>query len=154
MLKTLANTLLTVATAAGLAAALLTPAMQAEVPAAAPIATATLTITFPTVRREQGEMMIAVYAADSWLRRPVKVANVPARNGASATITGLTPGQYGVAVYQDMDGDGEMDTGMFGAPTEPYGFSNNAAGMMGPASFADAALTVPAEGLSTTIRVR
>jgi uncharacterized protein (DUF2141 family) len=31
-----------------------------------------------------------------------------------------------------------MDTKLFGIPKEPYGFSNNAKGFMGPPSFEDA----------------
>lgn len=37
----------------------------------------------------------------------------------------LPTGQYAVALFQDRNGNGELDTNFFGAPVEPYGFSNN-----------------------------
>lgn len=45
-----------------------------------------------------------------------------------------------IAAYQDLNNDGKLNKGMFGIPTEPYGFSNNAKGSMGPPSFDSAAL--------------
>ena len=44
---------------------------------------------------------------------------------------------YAIAVFQDKDMDGKLDSNLFGAPTEPYGFSNNIYGRFGPPSFED-----------------
>ena len=48
-------------------------------------------------------------------------------NGNTSTIIfdNLEPGSYGVAVFLDMNGNEELDRNLFGAPTEPYGFSMN-----------------------------
>ena len=48
-------------------------------------------------------------------------------NGGPATVTfnGLEPGTYGIAVFLDKNGNDELDTNLFGAPTEPYGFLMN-----------------------------
>ncbi|MFC1529346.1 DUF2141 domain-containing protein [Gemmatimonadota bacterium] len=35
---------------------------------------------------------------------------------------GITPGTYGIRVFQDLDGNGRLNRGMFG-PTEPWGMS-------------------------------
>jgi uncharacterized protein (DUF2141 family) len=43
--------------------------------------------------------------------------------------------QLAVAVFQDLDGNGVLSKGDFGIPSEPYGFSNNARGLMGPPTF-------------------
>ncbi len=48
-----------------------------------------------------------------------------------------------------MNGDGEMNTNPFGMPTEPFGFSNNAVGNMGPASWARAHFAVSGETRQT-----
>ena len=37
----------------------------------------------------------------------------------------LQPGTYGIAVYHDKNGNEELDRNLFGAPNEPFGFSNN-----------------------------
>jgi len=54
------------------------------------------------------------------------------------TVKGLPFGEYAIKVFHDEDGDREMDTNFIGAPTEDYGFSNNARGNFGPASWEDA----------------
>lgn len=54
----------------------------------------------------------------------------------------LAPGQYALAVYQDLNDDGSLTKGLFGAPVEPYGFSNNARGRLGPPSFQASAFQV------------
>lgn len=67
----------------------------------------------------------------------------------------LPPGEYAVAAFHDQDADGQLGTTVLGIPTEPYGFSNNARGFMGPASFTSAAITVSADdaALSITIQI-
>jgi uncharacterized protein (DUF2141 family) len=47
-------------------------------------------------------------------------------------------GEYAIKTYHDEDSDNELDTNFFGMPTEEYGFSNNARGSFGPASWEDA----------------
>ncbi|MDH3210362.1 MAG: DUF2141 domain-containing protein [Burkholderiaceae bacterium] len=54
----------------------------------------------------------------------------------------LKPGTYAVSVYYDQDGNGKLNTGLFGIPTELVGFSNNAEGLFGPPSFEKAAFSV------------
>ncbi len=51
-------------------------------------------------------------------------------------------GTYAVAIYHDQDKNGEMDTNWIGIPKEPYAFSNNAMGKMGPPNFDDASFEV------------
>ncbi len=51
-------------------------------------------------------------------------------------------GTYAIKFYHDENGNGRLDKNFFGMPTEDYGFSNNATGNFGPASFEDAKFTV------------
>jgi len=44
----------------------------------------------------------------------------------SVTIGLPNNGSYTIAMFHDVNGNGELDKGVFGQPTEPYGFSNNA----------------------------
>ncbi|GHN03271.1 hypothetical protein WSM22_47600 [Cytophagales bacterium WSM2-2] len=44
-------------------------------------------------------------------------------------------GTYAVAIYQDVNGNGKLDTGMFGIPKEPFAFSNNFRPKFGGPSF-------------------
>ncbi len=69
-------------------------------------------------------------------------------------FTDLPPGDYAVAAYHDRNGDGKLGTTVLGIPTEPYGFSNNVRGFMGPASFGRAVVTVSADDVDPSITVR
>ncbi len=70
------------------------------------------------------------------------------------TLEGLERGTYAVKAYVDRDGNGELNRGAFGAPSEPYGFSKDARGAFGPPSFAEAAFTFDGKSLSISFRVR
>lgn len=62
-----------------------------------------------------------------------------------------------IAVFQDLNGDGKLTKNGFGLPIEPYGFSNNARGLLGPPSFSQAMITIvdqrdPAEYVEIDLR--
>ena len=64
------------------------------------------------------------------------------------------PGTYAIKAYHDRNGNGRLDTGAFGAPVEPYGFSNDARGTFGPPPFTAATFTLPAAGTTVRFSVR
>jgi uncharacterized protein (DUF2141 family) len=46
-------------------------------------------------------------------------------------INGIVPhGEYAIAVFVDVNGNGKMDKNFLGIPKEQYGFSNNVMGKM------------------------
>jgi uncharacterized protein (DUF2141 family) len=54
----------------------------------------------------------------------------------------------------NIDGDGKLNKNMFGMPTEPYGFSNNARGSFGPAKWSNAKFSVIAGDNEARLTVR
>ena len=64
-------------------------------------------------------------------------AGAASGGSATATITGVTPGEYAVAAFQDTNGNGELDMGDGGVPSEPWALSNGA-GTRGAPMFDDA----------------
>ena len=66
----------------------------------------------------------------------------------------VEPGRYALSAYHDRNGNGKLDVGAFGIPNEPFGFSRNARGKMGPPAFDDAAFEVPAAGVSLVIHFK
>jgi uncharacterized protein (DUF2141 family) len=62
-------------------------------------------------------------------------ASIDERGSGSVRFDKLTPGSYAVTVFHDLNDNGELDTGFFGIPKEPVGFSNNAKGRFGPAKW-------------------
>jgi uncharacterized protein (DUF2141 family) len=61
----------------------------------------------------------------------------------------LPAGEYVVSVYQDTNNNGSLDTGVFGIPREPFGFTNYSSGI--PGNFQR--LKVPVNASQTTITV-
>tara|TARA_R110002124_G_scaffold99069_1_gene244840 strand:- start:4064 stop:4495 length:432 start_codon:yes stop_codon:yes gene_type:complete len=125
--------------AAALAA--LTLAVAAPALAADP---SSLTLTFDT-GASTGAVMVALYDSEAaWTGgAPVRSARIDVAAGQrTATFNDLPAGDYGMKAFHDVNGDGTMNTNPFGMPVEPYAFSNNAVGNMGPARWGQARVTV------------
>lgn len=93
----------------------------------------------------EGVVMVAVFdseAAWNGAGAPAAVARVAAGPGPVETEFNLPAGDYAMRAFHDVDEDGELDTNPFGIPIEPFAFSNNARGRMGPASWSAARFTV------------
>ena len=118
--------------------------MLAAAPAVAQEATADITFTFE-VGQPTGHIMVALFdsqAAYDGASGPVRVARLEVTGAtATAAFEDLAPGTYAMKAFHDVDGDGEMATNPFGMPTEPFAFSNNAVGNMGPAGWDRAQFT-------------
>ena len=81
--------------------------------------------------------MISLYDAEAAYSGGAPVASkaLPASGPVVAVFENLPAGDYAVKAFHDVNGDGEMNANPFGMPTEPFAFSNNAVGNMGPASW-------------------
>ena len=138
---------------ASVAAALLLTAA----PAFAQSADNKVVLTFETGART-GMVMVALYdsasAFDGGSARPVAATAVSASGSrVVATFENLPAGDYAMKAFHDVNGDGEMNTHPFGMPVEPYAFSNNAVGNMGPARWDRAHFAVSGE-TAQTISIR
>ncbi|MDP3369487.1 MAG: DUF2141 domain-containing protein [Brevundimonas sp.] len=125
-------------------------------PAYAQSAESSVILTFETGART-GAVMVALFdsaaAFDGDSGRPVAVKAISASGPVVATFENLPAGDYAVKAFHDLNGDGEMNTNPFGMPVEPYAFSNNAVGNMGPARWNRARFTVSGE-TAQTISIR
>ncbi len=70
---------------------------------------------------------------------------------ARCDFVDIPPGTYALAVVQDEDMNGKLDTDWLGIPTEGYGFSNGAKAMLGPPSFSAARFPYDGGTLDLTI---
>lgn len=133
-------------------------ATRAPAPAANAAASVDMTLNFTGIETATGSIAVAVFDSEATFDRggaPVRQMLVPV-NGATAqtVISGLPVGRYAIKAFHDVDGNGQMATNPFGMPTEPFAFSNNAVGNMGPARWADANFEVTAATASVTITIR
>lgn len=93
--------------------------------------TSTLNLSIQNIEKATGNIMVAVFEGeDNFLKDDQAVASKIALVEKIGTIELIFPnlpyGDYSVAVYHDVNGNQKLDTNLFGVPTEPYGFSNNA----------------------------
>lgn len=87
----------------------------------------TLTIRVETTSNT-GTLRAAVYDSQSAFDADQMVSDAvgPAIQGTSVLVVeNLKPGTYGIALFHDQNENGKLDTNLFGAPNEPFGFSNN-----------------------------
>ncbi len=67
---------------------------------------------------------------------------IPVLNGVAAWSVSLPAGKpYAVAAFYDTNGNGRLDKNIFGAPTEPYGFSGNLRPLFRAPTFREASFT-------------
>ena len=124
----------------------------AATPALAQDSTADITFTFET-GQPSGQIMVALYDSQSAYDgggRPVRVERVSVTATSSVVdFADLPAGDYAMRAFHDLNGDGEMSRNPFGMPTEPFAFSNNARGNMGPAGWDRAHFTVAGDTAQT-----
>lgn len=111
------------------------------------------------VRQDKGgEIYAALFTEDHF---PVTGKHILGAEacGNSPTVrlafSAVPAGWYGIAVFQDVDGNKQLSTNLIGYPREPFGFSNDARPKLGPPSFSEARFWVDKDRETTvTIRLR
>lgn len=116
-----------------------------------------LTVKITNTGLQGGDVRLAVYNnAETFLEDEgiIYSAIVPVETNTSIqTIFHIPFGDYAVAVYHDENSNGKLDMFM-GVPTEPYGFSNDAKGVLGPPSFSVARFHFSSTGQEIKVRLK
>ena len=122
--------------------------------AAAAAVAGDLTIEVSGITPDRGKVYIAVYdRPDTFPSGRQRVSQVlePRDQQLTVQFNDLPPGQYAAAAFQDFNGNGKLDKNFLGVPKEPYGFSKEACGSMGPPPFAAAAVTLNPDGTTRIV---
>jgi uncharacterized protein (DUF2141 family) len=93
-----------------------------------PLCAQTLTVKVHNIEPVGGNLMVGVFNSEAGFPDVYfKGAKVQVADTVMAvTFPGLPEGKYVVSVYQDVNGNGQLDKNLFGIPKEKYGFSNKA----------------------------
>lgn len=126
-----------------------------------------LKVTIAGVRSDTGTLMIGLYDTAAGFDVAIKHATeaglltdkgrlvgaaIRAAAGAQSIIfTQLRPGRYAVIAFHDENDNGRLDVSPWGVPTEGYGFSNDAQGLLAAPSFNAAGVTLDASDSAITI---
>jgi uncharacterized protein (DUF2141 family) len=86
--------------------------------------------------------------------KAIKSAVAAKADATELLIPNVPKGEYAVAVFADMNGNGMLDSNFIGIPKEPVGVSRDAKGRFGPPKFADAAFKVGEGATALTIELK
>lgn len=108
---------------------------------------ADLTVNVTHARSLDGVVQVALYSgAEGWLKDKAAIRTVSVQPDAErrgvAVFKDVPAGTYAVSSFHDENGNGKLDANLVGVPKEPYGFSRDAKGFMGPPKFSDASFQV------------
>ena len=106
-----------------------------------------------------GVIRVAIYDSAEGFNDPASAVlrttlRINDGEGRTWTSVDTLPESFAVAVFQDENGNGELDRNRLGIPMERYGFSNDARGLTGPPSFDNAKIDRPKVGQSINISIR
>lgn len=115
---------------------------RAIAPAAA--AAGDVLVEVANVPAATGEIMVALCPRETYLKPDCRrTARAPAAAGTTRVLLrDVAPGTYAVQVFQDLNGNGVLDSNFLGMPTEPIGFSNNPKLSFGPPGFDAVAVSI------------
>ena len=118
--------------------------------------TASFMLEVNGVSNIEGELRIAMFnSQESYTKEPVFAVVLPVDSTTIVwRIDELPFGDYAIAVYHDKNANGKLDTNIVGIPKERYGFSNNARGRFGPASWNDSFFSFDAISKGQRIRIK
>lgn len=117
-----------------------------------------LKVELSNVNSTDGLLMVAVYDRSENFLKTEKVCAqkiIPVKNAGSLKVSlgHLPPGQYALTCFHDLNGNGMLDTNMFGIPLEPYGFSNNARPKFRAPTWDESVFTLSAEHTFVPVRL-
>lgn len=101
--------------------------------------TVELTIKFSNLSPNKGFVMVRI---ESEKQEITSALILPVVNNAAQSTIKIDAGKYGVSAYHDVNANKELDMNFFGAPEEPYGFSNNARGVFSKPDFSETIVDV------------
>ncbi len=116
--------------------------------------TCTLTLELTGLDSDKGQLMVGLYnSSATWLGKNFKGEIVKIEEGTATVIfTDIPYGIYAASAVHDEDSNNELNTGVFGIPSEPYASSRGAKGRFGPPKWEDAKFDLSAPELTETIK--
>lgn len=115
-----------------------------------------LVINVTNIETPTGALFVTIYDNEEhWLKddyfRNMELP-VTSTDPVTVSIDDVPPGVYAVTVFQDVNGNGDIDTNFIGIPKEPYGFSGKV-GKMGPPKFSKASFNLDGTALNIDIKL-
>jgi uncharacterized protein (DUF2141 family) len=99
-----------------------------------PVAKTCPTLQFTGLKVGPGQLMIAAYgSAETYLKKPVWIKALAVdQETMNVPICDVSFTEIAVTAFQDMNGNGKLDSNPVGIPSEPYGASGTPAMFSAP----------------------
>lgn len=117
----------------------------------------TVSVTITSSVESSGQLHLAVYDSETGFQSRREVLSiVRPTTGTPLSVEVELPavGEYALAAFHDLNGNGKLDTNLFGVPTEPYGFGKVPPSKWREPAFEEIATPFTGEGMKTTISLR
>ena len=103
-----------------------------------------LIVRVENVSEHKGQLMVGLFNKKEHFLKEVFLGDQRPVGQSVMTMcfTGLEPGAYAVSLYHDKNENGKLDANFLGIPNEPYAFSNNAKGWLGPPTFEECLIEI------------
>ena len=118
---------------------------------------ANLNVTIDKVNSSDGKILAQVFKGKENYKngKPESSLIIPAKKGENTfSFQNLEHGEYAVRLFHDINNNNDLDTNVFGMPTEGYGFSNQAVGNFGPAKYKDMVVVIADDTVSVDTKVK
>jgi len=116
--------------------------LRSVLPAIRPALIKTL-LTLSGIHPGKGMVVVRFYNQPDQFLQTVYVQKTQLASQSTLNVTAELPaGTYAVAAFQDLDGNGELNTNWLRIPTEPVGFGNNFRPRMNKPTFDECAVAV------------
>ena len=100
------------------------------------------------IKESEGKLYIQIFQGENNYAKGealMATAVAPQSDSTVVRFSDLDPGEYALRFFHDENNNGELETNLFGIPTEGYGFSNNAKPNFGPVSYEEIKFAVSAD---------
>jgi len=97
------------------------------------------------IKNDDGKLLIQLFQGqDNYEKGNAESALIVKAKTGSVTVNfnELDEGEYIIRFFHDENSNGKLETNLFGAPVEGYGFSNNAKPDFGPVNYSAAKFVI------------
>jgi uncharacterized protein (DUF2141 family) len=124
--------------------------------ASSSLAQSRLEVTVRNIKEPKGTIRVGLFTNEKDFLKNAAEGKVVKAEGTQVTVVfnDLKPGDYGISVIHDENGNEELDTNVIGLPKEGFAFGNNAMGAFGPPAFEKAKVTVNNNSIIQTIDLK
>lgn len=114
---------------------------------------ATVMFEIEGIKNDAGKIYVNIFKGEEnyQSKKPEASQIVKPKSGNKAVVfNDLDKGDYVIQYFHDENDNRKLETNLFGAPTEGYGFSNDAKPNYGPAKYADMKFTIASDSETVT----